>query len=87
MRFGDLDPATRRAIRNGKAGAPARGRPARARAPRQARSVFAEPTHRCKACGRTFTEWGPAERHVNGAHGGGTVEVLIDRGGSAPQGG
>jgi hypothetical protein len=33
---------------------------------------------RCHRCGATFSAWAPAERHANGEHGGGRVELLLD---------
>jgi len=32
---------------------------------------------RCRECGRVYSEWAAIERHVNGRHGGGTIENVL----------
>ncbi len=86
MRFADLDPATRRAIRKATAATPARTAPDAPRTARPRPPRPGEPTHRCRACGATFTEWAPAERHVNAEHGGGVVQLTEAGGGRTPEG-
>lgn len=82
MRFEELDPATRRAIRRSwttSERAPVRSRPSRAEADDDAGSF------RCKACGETFDAFRTAERHVNDEHQGGVIELTL--GVERPQGG
>lgn len=83
MRFEDLDPATRRAIRRSwttSERAPVRPRPSRAEAPEEDGGSY-----RCHTCGQGFDAYRPAERHVNDVHRGGVVELVL--GGDQPQGG
>ncbi len=84
----DLPPHVQRAIRAGKATAPKRPPKRQPELPLppepRADDVWADPSHRCRDCGRLFKAWGPAERHVNAAHGGGVVQLLWP--GRAPQG-
>lgn len=81
--FSQLPPHIQRKMRTRSAAAlaqPEPEAPSRSSPRIQRRGPFDDPTHRCLACGREFTDWGPAERHVNGVHGGGTIQLILRQG-------
>lgn len=76
-RYQDLDAATRKAIRRGTAtlAKPVTAN-AKAKAANDAPLGRDMATYRCHQCGALFVGFAKAERHVNGVHLGGVVQVL-----------
>jgi hypothetical protein len=72
-KLSDLDPATRRRLLKGQARAP-RTVPPASGVDRLGRDLN---RYRCGACGRLVTGYTVAERHILGAHGGGTISLVL----------